>query len=250
MRLRRRHAVQIAIGLVLSVALYGVLLVWMPYLREMRIADRISQLEGRHRVETLYCGPAWMSLWVQTRIPFWNRIRRIDVLGVPSGTSRVAADIGTLSELETLLLRGSDVTDLDLVHLKRLRKLKILDLRETAITDVGLQHVGQMTSLRRLYLGDTQVTDAGLANLKELVNLELLDLDQTQISDEGMQHLQTLTKLNQLGVGQSKVTDAGLEMLHRLPNFVYLNVERTQVSIKERVRLRELFPKCTIKTNP
>jgi Leucine-rich repeat (LRR) protein len=77
-----------------------------------------------------------------------------------------------------------------------------------------------------------------------------LDLEQTQISDEGMQHLPKLTKLNQLGVSDSKVTDKGLEMLHKLSNFVYLNVELTRVSIEERARLRELFPKCTIRPNP
>jgi hypothetical protein len=79
MRLRRRHAVQIAIALVLSVALYGVLLVWMPYQREMRIANRISELDEAVGVRFAYRGPDIIPLWARVRIPWWNRIHQIDL---------------------------------------------------------------------------------------------------------------------------------------------------------------------------
>ena len=51
----RRHFVRIVIGAVLAVAIYGMLMVWMPYQREQRIAKAIESHGGR-RVRILWAG--------------------------------------------------------------------------------------------------------------------------------------------------------------------------------------------------
>ena len=59
------------------------------------------------------------------------------------------------------------ITDGDLVHLKRLTKLKALRLSYTWVTDKGLVHLQELTNLQALYLEDTQVTPAGIAELQK-----------------------------------------------------------------------------------
>jgi hypothetical protein len=54
-----------------------------------------------------------------------------------------------------------------MVHLKRLVKLQWLCLKETKITDAGLEQLKGLTQLCDLYLSDGQATDAGLKGLHE-----------------------------------------------------------------------------------
>jgi hypothetical protein len=249
MRLQRRRTVQIAIAFVLSVALFGFLLVWMPYQREMRIARKIKASVGDVEIRFECYGPAWLDPWVQRNLVVFDRIQSI-YLTECSHVSMIVADVKALSNIELLGFNGSDITDRELGHLKGLKTLRILDLRKTAITDAGLEQLCLMTNLDRLFLGETAVTDKGLKLVGELRHLDPLDLNQTEISDEGIQHLRGLTKLKQLGVSNSRVTDSGLEFLHSLPHFYYLEVEETQVTAEARDRLRKAFPNCTILPNP
>lgn len=46
-----------------------------------------------------------------------------------------------LSNLETLSLGGTKVTDQGLAHLKELTKLQRLTLSDTKVTDAGLEHL-------------------------------------------------------------------------------------------------------------
>ncbi|MDB5345133.1 MAG: hypothetical protein JWP89_3510 [Schlesneria sp.] len=249
MRLPRRRAVQIAIGFVLSVALFGVLLIWMPYQREMWIASKIKASVGTVGIQFGCFGPAWIPRRFQERLVIFNRISGLELTEC-SQVSMIISDVKALSNVKLIRFYGSDITDRELGHLMGLNTLRILDLRKTAITDVGLAQIGKMTDLERLYIGRTQITDQGLKSVGELVRLDLFDLDQIQVSDEGLPHLRGLTRLRQLGVGNSNVTDNGLEFLHSLPNFDFLDVERTQVTAEARERLRKTFPKCAIFPNP
>ncbi len=63
-------------------------------------------------------------------------------------------------------LRDTQITDAGLEHLKGLTSLKQLDLRDTQITDAGLVHLKGMTILKTCYLYDTKITDSGLAEIK------------------------------------------------------------------------------------
>ena len=53
------------------------------------------------------------------------------------------------------------------MHLKGLTSLQTLDLRGSQITDTGLAHLKGLTGLQTLYLRSTKVTDAGVAELKK-----------------------------------------------------------------------------------
>ena len=47
------------------------------------------------------------------------------------------------------------------------RKLEVLNIRGTKITDAGLKHLEGLKQLQELHLEDTQVTDAGIAELQK-----------------------------------------------------------------------------------
>ena len=66
-----------------------------------------------------------------------------------------------LTNLQSLDLSITFVSDAGLVHLKGLTKLQSLDLYDTKVTGSGLVHLKKLTKLQGLYLGKTKVTDAG-----------------------------------------------------------------------------------------
>ena len=80
---------------------------------------------------------------------------------------RACSDLAALSADTTHLdLSDTTVTDDDLVHLTRLKWLRVLDLTGTRVTDAGLVHLAGLTGLLRLYLNDTRVTAAAVAELR------------------------------------------------------------------------------------
>ena len=148
-----------------------------------------------------------------------------------------------------LRLRGTWVTDTELLDVARLPKLELLDLSHTRITDEGLLHLKPAKQIRdlNLYYAE-QITDQGMAairdwkNLKHLnvrgtrvfdgtlaivsglTQLEALDIAYTQITDNGLDGLVPLTKLKELSIGRSKLNKNALEVLRLLPTLEYLDL--------------------------
>ncbi|PHR86364.1 MAG: hypothetical protein COA78_38045 [Blastopirellula sp.] len=117
---------------------------------------------------------------------------------------------GTVNQVD---LRNTKITDAGLEHLKGLTSLTSLNLDGTQVTDAGLESLNGLTSLKGLSLHRTQITDAGLENLKDLTSLTYLDLRSTQITDAGLEHLKGLTNLYNIILNDTKITDAGLSEL-------------------------------------
>src|SRR5262249_11099210 len=91
--------------------------------------------------------------------------------------------------LARLNLRGLDVTDEHLVHLKDLTNLTWLHLRNTKITDKGLEQLEGLTNLEYLNLHGDDVTDAGLVHLEGLKNLRHIYLSRTKVTEAGAARL-------------------------------------------------------------
>jgi hypothetical protein len=95
-----------------------------------------------------------------------------------------------LARLEELILRDTQVSDVGLENIRSFERLKIVDLRNTNVTDAGLEHLEGLTNLWDLSLNNTQVTDIGLEHLKGFTDLWSLSLKNTQVTPEGVQKLQ------------------------------------------------------------
>ncbi len=91
--------------------------------------------------------------------------------------------------------------------------LKVLNLRDSKITDEGLLYVARQQGLRQLHLANTKITDKGLRTLQDLKWLNELNVDKTLITSSGMEYLSKLPNLIYLSISWTKVDNAGLEQL-------------------------------------
>jgi hypothetical protein len=92
-------------------------------------------------------------------------------------------------------------------------------LKGPEVTDSGLKHLKGLTNFKALVLDKTRVTDAGLERLNGLTNLKGLALIRTPFTDAGLEHLKGLTNLRHLWVRETQVTEAGVKKLQEaLPN--------------------------------
>jgi serine/threonine protein kinase len=115
------------------------------------------------------------------------RLRRLHLSDtrVRNAGLRHLAGLLRLVELE---LRGTRVGP-GLFHLRGLTELQSLDVGNTLVSDEDLAHLGGLANLRNLNLGGTSVSDKGLTRLHKLRNLQTLDLTATKVSEEGVRKL-------------------------------------------------------------
>ncbi len=142
-----------------------------------------------------------------------------------SDLPRVAA----WSELRSLDLAHTRITDVGFRGLKPLTRVEVLDLYYAEQTGDGvLAIVRNWRSLKRLNLRGTKVTDAGVAQLSEHPALESLDVGFSLFTDGGFESLTTVPKLRELAVGGNKVTDVGINYVRLMPGLRRLDLSGTQ----------------------
>lgn len=112
-----------------------------------------------------------------------------------------------------LRLKGAEVTDSVVAHLKDIPSLIEVRLGNTKVSDAGLETLTHLPHLQVLGLELTGVTDAGLAHVAKLSNLVYLNLYGTKVSDAGLVHLGGLKHLRNLYLWQSQVTKDGATSL-------------------------------------
>ena len=152
-----------------------------------------------------------------------------------------------LPKLKTLRLSDEQVTDGALRFLNRIGSLHgiemaisgenlgppprsqaevtFLDLRQSKVTDAGLQELAPLKNLQSLHLQYRNVTDLGLRELTSFTKLTNLNVGNTKISDAGLKHIATLANLKVLNLGGTSVSDSGLKELAGLKNLTVLALE-------------------------
>jgi hypothetical protein len=97
-----------------------------------------------------------------------------------------------LTKLEDLEFSVNSVSDEGLLHLRHLKNLKRLNLGEgcTGITDEGLALLRPLSNLEWLYLKNSPITDRGLEHFKSMPKLKGGCLFETQITKGGMERLE------------------------------------------------------------
>lgn len=86
------------------------------------------------------------------------------------------------------------VSDSDMLLIKQLDNLMILNLNSTNVGDEGIKHLRELRSIVELGLGNTKITDSGLEQLSGLTGIQDLNLRNTNVDGSG------LGKLKKLGV--------------------------------------------------
>ena len=116
-----------------------------------------------------------------------------------------------------VFLRCQNATDAGVAHITRLRKLMVVELESSQLTDESLRILGSMPRLECLYLQCNHFTDDGLAHLGKLRRLRQLwiDYSDTPFTDAGLTHLESLQHLEGLGLNHTLVTPTGLARLQK-----------------------------------
>jgi hypothetical protein len=233
----------------------------MPYVTELDLDIlplEIADPSAFSRIEYLHLRPRAGNDDSLKGLCSWMRLRSLLLFPAikqgefsDSGLA-VLAQCHALDELHLENFRLSDAGIAQLVGLKRLR---ILGVSETNITDVALDAVGRMTSLeslglnacdnitdygvarlasltrlRGLGLGHTRITGTGFDQLTRLSDLHDLYLSGAQINDTGMAHLANLKQLQNLDLSSTNITDAGLVDLARMSSLESVNLRFCKVT--------------------
>jgi internalin A len=131
--------------------------------------------------------PEWLVR--QIGVDYFGKIvsvafpRQVDATGFGKERYYLGTTSGATIAFDTL------VSDADLVHLRDLDHIEVLNLNNAPIGDAGLAYIADLSHLFALSLDDTSVTDAGLAHLKGLSKLRFLDMQRTAVTDAGEEAL-------------------------------------------------------------
>jgi Leucine-rich repeat (LRR) protein len=158
-----------------------------------------------------------------------------DVIGVKPG-----ADLDIVPNRKTVIsaygLQASD--------LKRFPKLIAV---RTKIIDADFKHLRRLKKLRRLDVNGSAITDGGLVSVKRLKRLKQLSLAKCyNITDEGIRHLAECKRLENLDLRETQLTDAGIVNLIDLVNLKKLNLRDTRITPKGGARMEEIHPNCEV----
>ncbi len=145
------------------------------------------------------------------------------VFGGHEMTPSLLENLSKLTNLSTLYLHKTKITDAGMENLRTLSRLRKLYVGHTSIGNAGIAHLKGLKQPEYLDLAETKVSDNGLANFNELSNLRILSLVKTPVTDKGLKHLRGLRNLELLTLAQTKVTDEGVRLLQKaLPNLVII----------------------------
>ncbi|VGO12337.1 Internalin-A [Pontiella desulfatans] len=126
-------------------------------------------------------------------------------------------DIGTLTELKTLVLGSGAATHKGLASLKKLESLERLHI--DPIDEDGMAIVGELTSLKGLRLSsESVITCKGFSHLARLSALEELMIGWKGYEGNGLVHLSQLPSLEYLYLSGFETGSEGLVYLGNIPS--------------------------------
>lgn len=155
----------------------------------------------------------------------------------------IFADVVRVQALEEIYVRQSGrLTDRGILHIGAVDRLRVLELRDTGVTDRGLDVLRQCPSLEAVYLGcsvvpisrteprRSNISDAGLFALQKLRALKTLGLSGTGVTDDGLRTIAQMGTLEELILDGTDVTDEGLKHLLDLRRLRRVALSGTRVS--------------------
>lgn len=147
-----------------------------------------------------------------------------------------------MNPVTVVRLVGTDTSDDDLASVGKLAHLRMLDLRDTRITDRGLSSIRHLQRLEILTLAGTAVSDRGLAELACMSGLKVLCLDETRITDQGLPQLSTLNLLGWLSLSATSITANGLSHISGCTALEVLIFDPNPVRNERSTDLRRFVP--------
>ena len=135
-------------------------------------------------------------------------------LSLTKATPAILRTILQLPALEEISIQECAVLDDALRQAPCCRRLQIVNVEGTDISDETVKAVLQSPDLEELHLCSTRISDSSLQFCSGS-RLRLLDLSETAVSDQGLERLGELTQLETLDLRNTGITDAFWQNLNR-----------------------------------
>ncbi len=129
------------------------------------------------------------------------------------------AKLAALPDIEELYLPGAQIDDEAAKSIAEMKKLRVLVIQNTGITDAGLEAISSLPELEELRMSSCQISDAGCENLADMKSLTRLGLWNTDVSNGSTRHFAGLSHLRELNIAMTLISNDGLESISSsLPN--------------------------------
>jgi len=152
--------------------------------------------------------------------------------------SSVLDGIDALTQINRLIFDRSSIEDEHLEKLADLYNLEELHLDETSIDGSGIRYLSNV-GIRVLSMRDTDISEMGLGNIPELPKLERLDLTYATIEDQAFEGL-IGSQLKALHVQDTNLGDEALRFIGQIESLEELGLKNNRVSNAGLVHLRGL----------
>ena len=140
-------------------------------------------------------------------------------------------NLAAMPDLESLDLSHTRITDEGMLRLKSAPKISDLKLFYAEwITDQGLTAIRDWKHLKRLNVRGTRISDGTLELVSRMTGLEALDIAHTSVTDNGLDYLITLVNLKELSLGRGRLSNSAIETLRMLPTLTYLDLSGARPS--------------------
>jgi len=224
-----------------------------------------GQIDTLKRLDLCYSGVRDTQIARLTHLPNMEELT-FDSCFIGDWSLAHLADNGVVTQLTSLDLSDTDVSDDGLVHIAKFRQLKRLSLFSCNISDLELRHLASLDQLEVLNLDCRDIGDDGLKHLRFLKHLKSLDIFSGRITEMGCLHLSriksleslvlcggfiggvacsyisTLRNLTSLNLSQNKrITDHGASALAALTRLKTLNLSNTGVTSAVLIHFHELI---------
>jgi len=179
--------------------------------------EQVSQMEFENvcHIEEL----RWLDLSLTDLPDNWYqalpRLQNLEVLSLVGKevTEEILTHIAKLPSLQTLILDGASING-NLSPIAGHSNLQSLLLARSSVTDDDLLVLETLPNLRKLNLSETQVSDAAGTVLRDLKEITHLQLSGTSITDKTLADISKMTELQVLRVDFTKVTNVGIASLN------------------------------------
>lgn len=184
-------------------------------------------------------------------------LKELAMVSVQMGSASGWERLGKLSQVETLNLTQSNITDADISTLVSMTGLKDLNISNTSLTDAALVQLAKlenleilrmestrqingvglkafiqkkpMAGLRCLYASSTPLSRDGLSNVKKIGSLEVFEFSSVQLSDQLLSELKGATNLKTLVLGNNHLTAASGLTIKTMRNLETLDLRHNSM---------------------
>ena len=209
----------------------------------------MEKLAGLKNLESFSFVGTAMTGRAYAKCEGWTKVTKVSHRGSSIDDEGLKELCDHLPNLESISLAHAKFTDVGAAHLKKLTKLKGLEIGTKNATAACLKNLATLP-LEYLQLGDGLDSPEGIAEVKAIATLKRLTLTHCDhLSDEGLKLAADLTQLEQLEIGGLQLPD---ERLPQLAAFSFLKelklINRPKGYPPEtQAKIKALLPKVDVK---